>query len=369
MDSSNAPPVHVLPAIEFAQKSDPGRDPEKQENEDACGLRATRHGHLGVVCDGMGGHAGGREAANLALETILSYFDAAPDAAPGGLVLKEAIALANHRVHTMRVAEVANGRPGSTVVAVLLHAGGTEVAHVGDSRVYLAHQGQIFQVTKDHSAVQQLVDAGLLSPIQAASHPHANQITRALGMTPVVDVDLRPQPLRHVAGDIFVLCSDGLSDLVAAPEILQIIGSAPPEQAAGQLVDLANARGGHDNITVLVIRARETASTSATHVSPTLAQTSIDAPSQRITLPEIPAAETVRLPSVRSTPRAAALSTPSTPSIRSSASLTLALGVLLALVGFCVAAVAIYLHVQARSGKKGILSWPPERPQDSGLQD
>jgi protein phosphatase len=149
------------------------------------------------------------------------------------------------------------GRPGSTVVAILVHDGGTEVAHVGDSRCYQVHAGQIFQLTRDHSAVQKLVDAQMLTPAQAAAHPDANKITRALGMAPGVEVELRPQPVAHVAGDVFVLCSDGLSDLVEPPDILRIAGSSPPPQAAGQLVELANARGGHDNITVAIVRVRE----------------------------------------------------------------------------------------------------------------
>src|SRR6202044_3538945 len=101
------------------------------------------------------------------------------------------------------------GRPGATAVAILLHAHGTEVVHVGDSRVYLVHEGQIFRVTRDHSIVQELVDRGLLTLQQAAVHPDANRITRALGMAPEVEAELRPQPVHHVTGDAFVLCSDG----------------------------------------------------------------------------------------------------------------------------------------------------------------
>src|SRR5262249_48046218 len=155
--------------------------------------------------------------------------------------------------YAMPAAEVSLGRPGSTVVAVLMHAHGTEVAHVGDSRVYLVHEGQIFRVTRDHSIVQEMVDRGLLTPQQAARHPDANRITRALGMAPEVEPEVRPQPLLHVTGDAFVLCSDGLSDMVEDAEILAAVDGVPSAQATGKLVDLANARGGHDNITVLVL--------------------------------------------------------------------------------------------------------------------
>jgi serine/threonine protein phosphatase PrpC len=285
----------VLPAVELGIKSDPGRDPEKQVNEDAVGYCETPLGHLVVVCDGMGGHAGGREAATLALQTILDTVAATPPEGRPVEVLRDAVALANQRVYAMPFVEETprkgrhepQARPGSTVVAVLFTAGGAEIAHVGDSRVYLVHGSQIFQVTRDHSMVQELVDAGFLTPVQAASHPNANQITRALGMKPEVDVDVRAQPLQLVAGDSFVLCSDGLSDLVEPPEILQIVGSAPPTQAAGQLVDLANARGGHDNVTVAILRAREGTTTQHTLVMPTLAETPPDDRSLDDTMPAV----------------------------------------------------------------------------------
>ena len=213
------PPLD-LPAMEYAERSDPGRDPAKQVNEDVCGRRETRFGHLCVVCDGMGGHAAGREAAELALSTIFEVFDQAPPGVAAADVLRTAIEEASRRIHTMPTSEAALGRPGSTVVAVLMHAHGTEVAHVGDSRAYLVHEGQIFRVTRDHSIVQEMVDRGLLTPQQAAHHPDANRITRALGMAPEVVADVRPQPIFHVTGDTFVLCSDGLSDLVVDHEIL-----------------------------------------------------------------------------------------------------------------------------------------------------
>src|ERR1700733_11788109 len=117
------PPLD-LPAMEYAERSDPGRDPAKQVNEDVCGRRETRFGHLCVVCDGMGGHAAGREAAELALATIFEVFDAAADDAAPGALLESALEEASRRVFVMRTSEVALGRPGSTAVAVLMHAEG-----------------------------------------------------------------------------------------------------------------------------------------------------------------------------------------------------------------------------------------------------
>jgi len=262
----------LLPVVEVASYSDPGRDPDKQVNEDACRHGETPFGQLSVLCDGMGGHEGGREASNLAVESVFRYFSVAAERAdiPPGLrareVLKDAVAMANHDVFALSAAKGAS-RPGSTLVAALLHPLGTDVAHVGDSRCYLVHDGHIRQVTRDHSMVQQLVDAGVLTQDQAAAHPDANMITRALGMAEAVEVELQRHAVAHEPGDVFVLCSDGLSDLVDPNDILRIVEQAPMARAAKELVDLANARGGHDNITVMVMRAREAARPSTTAIS------------------------------------------------------------------------------------------------------
>lgn len=263
----------MSPTVEIAIRSDPGRDPNKQVNEDAHGQRTTPFGLLVVVCDGMGGHAGGREASHAALEAIFRTFDAAHVEANTQDVLRLAITRANEVVFLQGTGLDGTGRPGSTVVAILVHDAGTEVAHVGDSRCYRVHQGQIEQITKDHSMVQEMVDAGLLAPELAQGHPDANRITRALGSRFDVTVEVRPSAVEHAAGDVFVLCSDGLSDMVSKEEILRAVASAPAEQAAGQLVELANAHGGHDNITTAIVRVRENAVLSPNDGAPRIAKT------------------------------------------------------------------------------------------------
>ncbi len=243
-----------LPALEVAIATDSGRMPEKQVNEDCALARATRHGHLVVVCDGMGGHVGGKEASNIAVETIFHVVDNAGQGPPAQ-ILAEAVREANRQVHGRHTTMPELKGMGSTCVAILTHPGGTEVAHVGDSRVYLLTQQQLYQVTKDHSLVQRLVDANMLTPEEAASHPSANQITNALGMKPEVEVEVRPQPFPFGAGDTFILCSDGLSDEIGQQDIVQILAPWPSApEAAQRMVDLANARGGHDNITVAIVR-------------------------------------------------------------------------------------------------------------------
>ncbi len=235
------------PEVELFCVSDPGREPTKQVNEDSGRATRTRLGHLALVCDGMGGHAHGQAASQAAVDTVIERLSHPPfDRAPGP-ALVQAIQHANHVVYQQGGGPTVEGRPGTTCVAVLVHAGGAEIAHVGDSRVYLIRSGQIYRMTRDHSVVQQLVDAGMLSAEQAVEHPDANRITRALGMAPTVEVELYPGPFEVGPGDLFLLVSDGLTDLVPDPEIASVVNNRVGEGLAAAcqaLVDLANLRGG-----------------------------------------------------------------------------------------------------------------------------
>jgi len=247
------------PEVDLFCVSDPGREPTKQVNEDSGRATRTRLGHLALVCDGMGGHAHGQAASQAAVDTIIEWLSQPPFDRPPGPALAQAIQQANHVVYQQGGGPAIEGRPGTTCVAVLVHNGGAEIAHVGDSRVYLIRGAQIYRMTRDHSVVQQLVDAGMLSAEQALTHPDANRITRALGMAPTVDVELYPGPFEVGPGDLFILASDGLTDLVPDPEILGVVQNRLGEGlpvACQALVDLANLRGGHDNITVLMLRVQ-----------------------------------------------------------------------------------------------------------------
>ncbi|HEU4413111.1 MAG TPA: protein phosphatase 2C domain-containing protein [Polyangiaceae bacterium] len=242
------------PKLAFAQRSDPGRDPAKQVNEDAAHYQETPLGHLLVVCDGMGGHASGREASNLAIATIAREVSAAPPTSNPGEVLRNAIVNAGRQVFSLGGIDNNPSRPGSTCVAVLVHPGGTEVAHIGDSRAYLLRKGQLWPLTRDHSMVQQMVDAGLLRPEEAATHPDSNKITRALGMRPDSDVELRLEPMLQEPRDLFLLITDGVSDVVPDSDLHAMASAAVEsgnvEQFCEQLIALANSRGGPDNCTV-----------------------------------------------------------------------------------------------------------------------
>lgn len=250
-------PARVV--MEVAHRSDPGRDPDKQVNEDSCAYAEVPAGHLLVVCDGMGGHMSGREASTRAVHTILhDMAQAQPQATSPCLAIKTSIEHAGRVVYDLGGPGQNMLRPGSTCVAVVVHAGGVDPAHVGDSRGYMIRSNQIHPITRDHSMVRQMVDAGVLSAEEAMHHPDANKITRALGMAPSVEVEVQPSPLPIMRNDIFLLCSDGLSDLVLPNEMLAVVqralATAGLDYACEQLVALANHRGGHDNITVMLGR-------------------------------------------------------------------------------------------------------------------
>jgi serine/threonine protein phosphatase PrpC len=257
------PASSVRLKIEFAQASDPGRDPNKQVNEDSCGYAETKLGHLCVLCDGMGGHYGGKEASRTAITTIFELFEQLPPSTSPSAALKSSIEEAARRVYLLGGPPENRTRPGSTVVAMLFHDRGVDVAHVGDSRAYVIRAGQIYPLTRDHSMVQGMIDAGMLTEEQAIGHPDANKITRALGMKPEVDVEVRPEPMELFAGDVLLQSSDGLTDLALGADILaatrQALASGPVSHACNTLVQLANNRGGHDNITVQMVRIVEVA--------------------------------------------------------------------------------------------------------------
>ena len=227
----------------------------REENEDAFGLPQGEpglwlsHGYLFAVADGVGGYGGGREASNLTITTLYTayYGNQDPD-------LLRAIQHANMAVRRQMLA-VGNQhqRMSSTLVALLFRGSGVEIAHVGDSRAYVIRQGQIQQLTVDHSFVQEQVQAGLMDAEHAQSHQKKNIITRAMGTESYVAADLRAFDELY-PGDTFLLCSDGLTNHVPDALISEVVSLYAPMEATQQLVQLANQHGGSDNITVEVIR-------------------------------------------------------------------------------------------------------------------
>lgn len=247
--------------LEIGQRTDVGR--RRKNNEDSLAVRQPqdpdeleRRGVLCVVADGMGGHAAGEVASRLAVETIVSeYYDTVsedPNADPADALLA-AIRQANLEVFQAAQRNPATQGMGTTVACALFLGSRLITANIGDSPIFLIRDGQVHQVSRDHSWVAEQVQLGRLTPAQARRHPYRNVLTRALGLDEQVQPELFPAiPLRP--GDVVVLCSDGLTEHVAPEEIARVVQKYPAQVAADTLVDLANDAGGSDNITVIVVK-------------------------------------------------------------------------------------------------------------------
>ncbi|MFN8522458.1 MAG: adenylate/guanylate cyclase domain-containing protein [Chloroflexota bacterium] len=258
--------------IRGACLTDPGR--ARAVNEDWCGsLELGDPGaSVWVVADGVSGFGTGREAAQSAVNAVLSAgWQADPAAVPG--TLEGAIARANEGLLQRSSGD---SRHASTILAAVLHGGQGWFANVGDCRAYIIRAGRIRQVTRDHTWVAEQVGKGALRPEEAATHPKRNVLTRCLGHRAAGKPDIFHAALEP--DDRIVLCSDGLTRHVADPEILRLALEGTPEQAARTLLDTANARGGTDNVTVGVIEV--THATVPGHAAPTPTKaSSAEAPS------------------------------------------------------------------------------------------
>jgi PPM family protein phosphatase len=226
--------------------SDLGR--QRQGNEDNYFVRAP----LFVVADGMGGAQAGEVASEMAVE---SFADGLPPGPPEqGLV--QIIERANQRIHERSRTEQKRAGMGTTVTAAYVAEDTVWVAHVGDSRCYVLRDGDLIRLTHDHSLVEELMRRGKLTAEQAESHPQRSVITRALGPEASVEVDISPYPAK--SGDLFLLCSDGLTSMVHEPKLKPLMVEPRPLADLGRdLIAAANAAGGRDNITVVLFRLEE----------------------------------------------------------------------------------------------------------------
>ena len=202
---------------------------------------------LVAVADGMGGHLGGEVASATALETFHSRYTQGHD-------LRDAIVAANDAVFERSTGDDTVRGMGTTLTAAVLADDGETLVfgHVGDSRAYLLRDGELRRITTDHSLVEELMQAGELTEEEAERDPRRSMITRAVGLEPDVDVDL--YPLAVQVGDRLIFCSDGLTDMLREEQVAATAAAEPdPDRAAQELVDGANAAGGVDNITVIVV--------------------------------------------------------------------------------------------------------------------
>lgn len=248
--------------MKITAKTDIGR--VRAENQDC--YRAVRFADgsaWALVCDGMGGANSGRLAAHLAADAMEAYWQAHPgEPAPGKeeTFLMDGFQVMNQCIWHHAAQNEEDEGMGTTGVCAYAHGSQAHIVHVGDSRAYLFREGQLTQLTRDHSMVQQLVDSGQITREQAALHPQKNLITRALG----VSANIVPEYNRCevVPGDLLLLCTDGLTNMVPDAELALLLQESAFFDAPGVLVDRALKGGGQDNITVLLLGVETTEETN-----------------------------------------------------------------------------------------------------------
>ena len=242
----------------LAGKTDVGR--VRQENQDDYRAGELPGGAVwALVCDGMGGAKGGREASQGACNVIENVFQeqyAQCGAGQEEAFLKKALIYANRFVFQKASHEESLAGMGTTAVCALVRGGTVYLCHAGDSRAYLFRTGKLTQLTHDHSYVQELVDCGTITVEEAEHHPQKNIITKALGVDYRLEPEFTSEKLQK--GDVLLLCTDGLTNMVADDDIAQVLREVPFFDATSILVDRALQAGGQDNITVLLMGVEAT---------------------------------------------------------------------------------------------------------------
>lgn len=218
-------------------------------NQDAYYLPAAGE-NFAVVADGMGGHRAGEIASKIAVEEFTRWLRCAPR--PNEDLMKLAVSEANRAIYMKAKAEPDKTGMGTTLTSLWIDSNRVYLAHVGDSRAYLLRDGEMTQLSRDHSLVAEMVERGEITPREAKVHPHRHYITRALGTGTHVTPDISRFERRP--GDVWLLCSDGLSNYIESDELGELLtGRGDWAQKVTQMVELALRRGGSDNITVVVI--------------------------------------------------------------------------------------------------------------------
>lgn len=252
-----------VPAVEMVVCTHPGQ--LREQNEDA--LLADSGLGFALLADGMGGYQAGEVASGLAVGTVAEElrhaFAALPAHLPmldgrshGTVALEEAIAHSNDLIWQLSRGRAEYAGMGTTLVAALFFDNLVCVGHVGDSRLYRLREGDLERLTKDHSLLQEQIDNGIITPEEARVSSNRNLVTRALGVEFAVQAEI--QEVNAAPGDVYLLCSDGLTDMLNDQEIRSIMFAFPGQLAelANRLVDEANRRGGRDNISVILVRVR-----------------------------------------------------------------------------------------------------------------
>ena len=239
--------------LSVAARTDVGRI--RAGNEDSLYAVASESRGLFIVADGMGGHAAGEVASSMAVQIIAEELEPLQSIDEPGAVERMALAVrnANRAIYERTISESEKQGMGTTTSILMLSDAGYLIGQVGDSRIYLLRDGQLRQLTKDHSYVQEQVDAGYLTPEQARYHPYSNVITRCVGANESVEPDFFAGPIS--GGDVFLVASDGLTGMVEDRRLHQLMGSkANPARVVDALIAEANGRGGLDNITAILVQ-------------------------------------------------------------------------------------------------------------------
>lgn len=235
--------------LDIGNSSDVGK--VREVNEDYFASFNGSFGSLLIVCDGMGGHKGGDIASRIAVETIKNHFENLNTNYNIPEEIRKSLETANDSIIQKAKEDTELSDMGSTVVLVLIKDGSAYYVGVGDSRIYRIRDGVIQQITKDDSLVQQMIDSEIITEDEAKVHPKKNVITKALGINEKLEPEIY-ESFKLQEKDKLILCSDGLTAHVDEKEIFQLTENNTPQEAAQKLVDLANERGGTDNITVQI---------------------------------------------------------------------------------------------------------------------
>ena len=253
---------NVSESLEIVVKTDPGM--VRGHNEDA--VLANPNLGLAILADGMGGYNAGEVASGMATTLLASELESAFAATPPHAIdpasgksyahayLRDKIAVTNRAIHHASETQAQYAGMGTTLVAALFHSDQVTVAHIGDSRLYCLRGGELSVITRDHSLLQEQIDSGLISADEARFSLNKNLVTRAIGVDPEVDAEIHDYAV--LPGDIYLLCSDGLNDMVEDDEIrltLQML-AANLDLAATQLIQMANDNGGRDNVSVILVK-------------------------------------------------------------------------------------------------------------------
>ncbi len=250
--------MEIRPGLDLANLTDVGCERENNEDyfcyaEPQADEEFRRKGRLAVVADGMGGEEGGEIASRLAVDAVRDTYLALPERDPQQCLIEGFKAAHDAILECVRQRPGLQGM-GTTCTAVAITDGHAHVAHIGDSRLYLIRGSSLLRLTHDHTAINNLIEQGVITLEEADTHPQRHVLTAALGAHREVSADFSPAPIPLQAGDVLVLCTDGLWGQITDDELLSTASGKAPAEACKELVRIAKSRGGPDNITVQILR-------------------------------------------------------------------------------------------------------------------